>query len=169
MPSLYYHTQRSIRLNSLSQNESQPDWSAVDISRLLMALDIVAWLYPEQTAAIARLTAPGGSTPIMQQEPQQPLNFRAAKKWQFVTQATATATVISFTPSTGCVASAPAAIVLGSQQPSPRTISIDGLRIPYDSLVKIGKVDHPVVTTMPYLLTGLERGSTSVRRKSAGG
>ncbi|MDF8351644.1 DUF3131 domain-containing protein [Serratia nevei] len=51
-----------------------------------------------------------------------------------------------------------AAIVLGSQQPSPRTISIDGLRIPYDSLVKIGKVDHPVVTTMPYLLTGLEAG-----------
>lgn len=65
LPSLYYHTQRSIRLNSLSQNESQPDWSAVDISRLLMALDIVAWLYPEQTAAIARLTAPGGSTPYL--------------------------------------------------------------------------------------------------------
>lgn len=87
LPSLYYHTQRSIRLNSLSQNESQPDWSAVDISRLLMALDIVAWLYPEQTAAIARLTAPWRFDALfMQQEPQQPLNFRAAKKWQFVTQ-----------------------------------------------------------------------------------
>ena len=64
LPSLYYHTQRSIRLNSLSQNESQPDWSAVDISRLLMALDIVARLYPEQTAAIARLTAPAVRRPI---------------------------------------------------------------------------------------------------------
>ncbi|EMH1200185.1 DUF3131 domain-containing protein [Serratia marcescens] len=160
LPSLYYHTQRSIRLNSLSQNENQPDWSAVDISRLLMALDIVAWLYPEQTAAIVRLTAPWRFDALfMQQEPQQPLNFRAAKKWQLVTQSNRDSYGYQLYAVNGLRRVSPlAGIVLGSQQPSPRTISIDGLRIPYDSLVKIGKLDHPVVTTMPYLLTGLEAG-----------
>ncbi|MBH3106963.1 DUF3131 domain-containing protein [Serratia ureilytica] len=160
LPSLYYHTQRPIRLNSLSQNESQSDWSAVDLSRLTMALNIVAWLYPEQTGAIARLIAPWQFDALfMQQEQRQPLNFRAVKKWLLVTQSNRDSYGYQLYAAHGLRRVSPlAGIVLGTQPPSARTISIDGLRIPYDSLAKIGKVDHPVVTTMPYLLTGLEVG-----------
>lgn len=160
LPSLYYHTQRPIRLNSLGQNESQSDWSAVDLSRLLMALDIVAWLYPEQTGAIARLIAPWQFDALfMQQEQRKPLNFRAAKKWQLVTQSNRDSYGYQLYAAHGLRRVSPlAGIVLGTQPPSARTISIDGQRIPYDSQAKIGKVDHPVITTMPYLLTGLEVG-----------
>lgn len=137
LPSLYYHTQRSIRLNSLSQNESQPDWSAVDISRLLMALDIVAGCTGTDRGDRALNRPWRFDALFMQQEPQQPLNFRAAKKWQLVTQGNRDSYGYQLYAVNGLRRVSPtAAIVLGSQQPSPRTISIDGLRIPYDSWSK---------------------------------
>lgn len=73
LPAVYYDDQKLIRLHSLDQNESQPDWSAVDISRLLMSLNISAWLYPEHAPAIKQLTRRWHFDALfVQREPEKP-------------------------------------------------------------------------------------------------
>ncbi|QJW54129.1 hypothetical protein HL670_00996 [Serratia plymuthica] len=160
LPALYYDTQQLVRLRSLKQNETQPDWSAIDISRLLMSLDIGAWLYPEQAPAIKQLVAHWRfDAMFLQKEPQHRLNLRAAKKWVLISQDNRHGYGYQlYAINSLRRVSTLAGMTLGNPLPRQRFITIDGISIPYDSLIKNGKVDHPVVTNMPYLLTGMEVG-----------
>jgi hypothetical protein len=160
LPALYYDTQQLVRLRSLKQNETQPDWSAIDISRLLMSLDIGAWLYPEQAPAIKQLLAHWRfDAMFLQKEPQHLLNLRAARKWLLISQDNRHSYGYQLYAANSLRrVSTQAGITLGNPLPRQRFITIDGIKIPYDSLIKTGKVDHPVVTNMPYLLTGMEVG-----------
>ncbi|ADO48824.1 DUF3131 domain-containing protein [[Enterobacter] lignolyticus] len=160
LPAVYYHAQQLIRLRSLDHNESQPDWSAVDISRLLMSLNISAWLYPEHAPAIQQLTRRWRFDALfVQREPKKSLSLREPKTWQLISQDNRQSYgyqlyALNSLRRTSILAGS----VLSAPFPSQHIISIDGVNIPYDGLVNIGKLDHPVVSNLPFLLTGLEVG-----------
>ncbi|ALR76494.1 DUF3131 domain-containing protein [[Enterobacter] lignolyticus] len=160
LPAVYYHPRQLIRLRSLDRNESQPDWSAVDISRLLMSLNISAWLYPEQAPAIKQLTRRWRFDALfVQREAKKRLSFREPKTWQLISQDNRQSYgyqlyALNSLRRTSILAGS----VLSAPFPSQHTISIDGVSIPYDGLVNMGKLDHPVVSNLPFLLTGLEIG-----------
>lgn len=160
LPAVYYDAQKLIRLHSLDQNESQPDWSAVDISRLLMSLNISAWLYPEHAPAIKQLTRRWHFDALfVQREPEKSLSFREPKTWQLISQDNRQSYGYQlYALNSLRRTSILAGLVLSTSFPSQHVLNIDGVSIPYDGMVNIGKLDHPVVSNLPFLLTGLEVG-----------
>lgn len=160
LPAVYYHAQHLTPLHNPEQNENLPDWSAVDISRLLMALDISAWLYPEQASAIKQLTRHWQFDALfVQREPEKALSLHEPKTWLLVSQDNRKSYgyqlyALNSLRRTSILAGS----VLSSPHPQQHFISIDGVSIPYDGLVSIGKFDRPVVSNLPFLLTGLEIG-----------
>ncbi|EKC2242371.1 DUF3131 domain-containing protein [Salmonella enterica] len=160
LPAVYYHSRQLIRLHNLDQNESQPDWSAVDISRLLISLNISAWLYPEHAPAIQLLTRRWRFDALfIQREPEKRLSFREPKTWQLISQDNRQSYgyqlyALNSLRRTNILAG----LVLSAPFSSQHAITIDGVSIPYDGLVNIGKLDYPVVSNLPFLLTGLEVG-----------
>lgn len=160
LPAVYYDTLQLGIMDSTSLQSTGPGWSAADISRLLMSLNISVWLYPEQTPAINQLLANWQLDVLFaQQLPQSPFNLRDVQKWQLITRDNRPGYGYRLYAAQGLQnASAAAGIVLSQPLPKQRYITIEGVEIPYDGLIKVGKEDHPIVVSMPYILTGLEAG-----------
>lgn len=160
LPGVFYHAQQLTPLRSLERNERQPDWSAVDLSRLLMSLNISAWLYPEHALAIRQLTQRWHFDALfVQREPKKTLSLREPSTWQLISQDNRQSYGYQlYALNSLRRTSVLAGPVLSAPLTGQHAISIDGIRIPYDGLVNIGKIDRPVVSTLPFLLTGLEVG-----------
>ncbi|HFV9293219.1 TPA: DUF3131 domain-containing protein [Serratia fonticola] len=160
LPAVYYDTLQLDMLDTPSLQSAEPGWSAVDISRIVMPLNISVWLYPEQTAAIHQLLRYWQLDALFaQQLPQSPFSLRDVRKWQLITRDNRPGYGYQLYAAQGLQnANAAAGIVLSQPLPKQRYITIEGVEIPYDGLIKVGKEDHPIVVSMPYILTGLEAG-----------
>ncbi|MGL4381505.1 MAG: DUF3131 domain-containing protein [Vibrio sp.] len=160
LPAVYYHSQYLTPQHSLDHNPRQPDWSAIDISRLMMALNMAGWLYPEHATAIQQLTGQWQFDALfMQRESKKILSLQKPKSWRLISQANR--------PSYGDQLYALqslrrthrlAGTVLSTPQSNQRFINVDGMSIPYEGLTPIAGLNRPVVSNLPLLLTGLEIG-----------
>lgn len=159
LPALYYHTQQLDIIGTPPPATEEPGWSAVDISRLLMPLNLSVWLYPEQTEAINQLLASWHlNVMFVQPPPSTAFNIKKQPKWQLITQNNRPGIGYRLYATHSLQPTNMLAGIILAQPSEQRFMSVDGVELPYDGLIKVGEEEKPVVVAMPYILTGLETG-----------